>query len=194
MPDLAGATRWLETSPLHRLPLYAMAAAIHAVLSPMEAFGLGGGELLKNLALREIERVGRTSESLGLGRKGLEHLLALGVLADGLSERAATQLAEAGACERSNADFVEALSRSPWWKNGRLMRLQPDAPAAAFLDLALFGQGFPRGRDTLTDWMFIALRENAATFGNRLGRVLYDLHALGRAGEGLHPLLSAHDN
>jgi tetratricopeptide (TPR) repeat protein len=188
LPDLGGARRWLETSPLHRLPLYAMAGAIHAVLSPTEAFGLGGGELLKNLALREIERVGRTSESLGLGRKGLEHLLALGVLADGLSERAATRLAGAGACERSNADFVEALSRSPWWKNGRLMRLRPDALAAAFLDLALFDQGFPCGRDSLTEWIFIALRENAATFGNRLARVLYDLHTLGRVGEGLHPL------
>jgi hypothetical protein len=84
LPDLGGATRWLEASPLHRLPLYAMAAAIHAVLSPTGAFGLGGGELLKNLALREIDRVGRISQSLGLGRKGFEHLLALGVLADGV--------------------------------------------------------------------------------------------------------------
>lgn len=188
LPDLGSARRWLEASPTHRLPLYAMAAAVHAVLSPTEAFGLGGGQLIKNLALREIERVGRTSQALALGRAGLERLLALAVLADGLSERAVTELAEAGACEQPKTEFVEVLSRSPWWSNGHLMRLQPDPLAAAFLDLALFDHEFPRGRDALTDWMFIALQENAPTFGNRLGRILYDLQSLHQSNEGVHPL------
>ena len=172
MPDLREARRWLEASPPHRLPLYATAAAIHAVLSPREAFGLAGGELLKNLALREILRVRHTSEALGLGQEGLERLLALGVLADGLSERAVSELAKAGVCGGSKSDIVEALARSPWWKNGRLIRLEPDAPAAAFLDSALFfSPKFPKGRAALSDWMFIALQENAATFGNRLRRI-----------------------
>ena len=53
VPDLGGAGAWLALSPLHRVPLYATAAAIHAVLSPKEAFGLAGAELLRQLALRE---------------------------------------------------------------------------------------------------------------------------------------------
>ncbi len=171
------------------LPLYASAAAIHAALAPAEAFGLSGGDLLKKLAGREMDRVRPVSESMGLGRNGLERLLALGVLADGLSEAAVGELARAGACEASRPDFVSALARSPWWRRGRLARLEPDAPAAAFVDLALFGVDFPQGRDALSDWLFIALRENASSLGGRLGRVFYDLHGLGRAdGAGVHPL------
>ena len=148
------------------------------MLSPREAFGLSHAHLLKDLALREVRRVQETSKALGLGTEGLERLLALGVLADGLSESAVTELAKAGVCENPSSDIVSALSRSSWWKNGRLARLEPDAAAAAFLNLALFGQSFPKGRDALPEWMFTALRQNAATFGGRLGRILYDLHAL----------------
>ena len=84
---------------------------------------------------------------------------------------------------------MSALAGSPWWRRGRLARLVPDAPAAAFVDLALFGVGFPQGRDALSAWLFAALRENASSLGGRLGRVFYDLHGLGRAdGAGVHPL------
>jgi pimeloyl-ACP methyl ester carboxylesterase len=71
-PDFRDARSWLEASPRHRrLPLYATAAAIHAVLSPKEAFGLGEADILKDLALREIRRVQETSTALGLGQGGL---------------------------------------------------------------------------------------------------------------------------
>ena len=73
MPDVRGATAWLAASSRRRLPLYATAAAIHAALSPSEAFSLGGGDLLKKLAGREMDRVRPVSESLGLGRNGLGH-------------------------------------------------------------------------------------------------------------------------
>jgi hypothetical protein len=173
-PTFQEALQWLGTSEMHRLPLYATAAAIHAVLSPKEAFGLSHAELLKDLAFREIRRVQEASKVLGLGQEGLEHLLALGVLADGLSESVVTELAKAGVCAGPASDVVSALVRSSWWRNGRLARLEPDAPAAAFLNFALFGPSFPKGRDALPDWMFTALRQNAATFGGRLGRILYD--------------------
>ena len=188
MPDLRDAKVWLEASSIHRLPLYAMAAAIHAVLSPKEAFGLAGEEILKSLAFREIGRVDNVSIALGLGQEVLARLLALGVLADGLSEDAITELAEIGACGNSTSNIVEGVSRSPWWKEGRLIRLEPDLLAAAFLALVLFDERFPKGRDDLPEWLFVALLENAATFGNRLGRVLYDSHRLDRVREGLHPL------
>ena len=69
--------------------------------------------------------------------------------------------------------------------------MSPTRPAAAFVDLALFGSDFPQGRDALPGWLFIACRENAASFGSRLARVLYDLHEL-RPSEsaGEHPLES----
>jgi hypothetical protein len=173
-PDFREARRWLEASSRQRLPLYATAAAIHAVSSPKDVFGLGEAGLLKDLALREIRRVREPSKAYGLGEEGLERLLALGVLADGLSESAVNALVQAGVCNGAKSGVVGALSRSPWWKNGRLIHLEPDAPAAAFLDIALFGHRFPKGQDALSDWMFVALEENAATFGNRLGRILCD--------------------
>jgi len=187
-PDLRGATAWLSASALHRLPLYATAAAIHAVLSQQDAFGLAGGELLKNLGLREMERVRRASVASKLGEKTLERLLALGVLADGLGEREVTALAAAGLCEASDGDIIGRLADCSWWRCGRLIRLEPDAPAAAFLDLALFGPQFPKGRDALPEWLFIALSDNTAGFGDRLSRVLYDLHLLDGPREGAHPL------
>ncbi len=189
LPPLGEARRWLEAASMHRAPLYAMAAAIHAALSPKQAFGLGGGQLLKSLARRELDRVLPISKSLGLGERGLETLLALGVLADGLSEGAVEQLATSGACEGARPPFMSALVESPWWRRGRLLRLEPDPPAAAFFDLALFGEASPEGRADLPRWLFIASSENAATFGNRLARVLYDLHGLRSAsGAGSHPL------
>jgi hypothetical protein len=45
-PDLGAVNSWLAISAMHRIPLYATAAAIHAVLSPRDAFGLSGAELL----------------------------------------------------------------------------------------------------------------------------------------------------
>ncbi len=190
-PDLNRARAWLAKSSLNRLPLYATAAAIHAALSPSEAFGLSGAELLRNLGERELDRVRPASESLGLGRSGLETLLALGILADGLSESAIGELARAGLRQGAGPDLISGFARGPWWRRGQLMRLEPDAPAAAFVDLALFGSDFPQGRDALPEWLFIACRENAASFGSRLARVLYDLHEL-RPSEsaGEHPLES----
>src|SRR5262249_23379566 len=162
-PQFREARSWLETSSRHRLPLYATAAAIHPVLAPKDAFGLGEAGLLKDLALREIRRVREASKAFGLGEEGLERLLALGVLADGLSESAVIALAKSGVCNGAKSGVVDVLTRSPWWKNGRLIRLEPDAPAAAFFDVALFGSSFPKGRDALSDWMYAALEENAAT-------------------------------
>jgi hypothetical protein len=99
LPDLAGARAWLAKSSLNRLPLYATAAAIHAAQSPFEAFGLSGAELLRNLAARELDRVRPASGPVGLGRSGLEALLALAVLADGLGESAIEDLVRAGLCQ-----------------------------------------------------------------------------------------------
>jgi len=144
-PDLGAAVEWLGMSEIHRMPLYATAAAIHAVLSPQEAFGLGGPELLRQLALRELGRVRNTSRALGLGEEGLERLLSLGVLANGLNEEAVRNLVGSRICgtEVTTDDVLSAIAKVPWWNRGRLMRLEPDLLAAAFLDRALFSS-FPQ--------------------------------------------------
>jgi hypothetical protein len=97
-PDLRAANSWLAMSAMHRIPLYATAAAVHAVLSPREAFGLADAQLLGQLALRELQRARKTSLALGLGEEGLERLLSLGVVADGLSEGMIRKLAGSGVC------------------------------------------------------------------------------------------------
>jgi tetratricopeptide (TPR) repeat protein len=188
-PDVRAVKNWFARSPENRIPLYATAATIHAAVAPQEAFGIRGPQLLKQLALRERERVRKTSEAIGLSSEGLERLLALGVLADGLSDQTISELITRGICEqRKNSDIISSLAKSPWWKEGRLMRLEPDLLAAAFVDQVLFGTDFPHGRSELPDWLFIALREKTKTLAGRLLRLLYDLDAIADQQKGSHQL------
>ncbi len=188
LPDLSTAADWLARSPENALPLFAAAAAVHAVLAPDDPFGLGGGDLLRDLARRERRRVHHASKAVGLGDAGLERLLALAVLADGLAPPAIRELVSAGAAQAPAGDVVDLLSGTSWWRDGRLAPLQPDRPAAAFVDLALFPKALPVGHDRLPDWLFPALRDGAATLGDRLSRIFYDLAALERTAHGSHPL------
>lgn len=178
MPDMTQAAAWLQASSIHRQPLHVTAAAIHAVLSPREAFGLSGAALLYDLALRELHRARAVSRAIGLGDDGLPTLLALGVLADGLGPAAIRALAENGLGRDGEAeDVLAAVAGTPWWRSGRLERLQPDPVAAPFLGLALFRR-FPDGRPEYPTWLYLALEERAASLGNRLGRIVYDLEIL----------------
>jgi hypothetical protein len=180
-PNLSGAAEWLERSDIHRMPLFASAVAIHAVLAADKPFAFDGAQLMYELARRELRRVCNVSQTLGLGKWGLERLLALAVLGDGLGERAIATLRDAGALLGSEPDFSDRLKRSSWWRDGRLMRLEPDPAAAAFLDLTLFDPRIaPAGDERLPEWLYSAVEERAANFGGRLGRILYDLDSLSR--------------
>jgi tetratricopeptide (TPR) repeat protein len=71
----------------------------------------------------------------------------------------------------------------------RLVRLEPGRPAAAFLDLTLFDRRTaPAGDPRLPEWLYRALEERAASFGGRLGRILYDLDLLSHESKGPHAL------
>lgn len=188
-PNLDRATVWLSQNPLHRLPLFALAAAVHAVVAPNAAFGIEGGEILRDLAQRERSRVRRTSVALGIGSLTLERLLALGILADGLKPNIIEELVKAGVSDgSSDAAVVHRIADTPWWRRGALIRLQPDRVAAAFLDAVLFDAKFPQGDQHLPLWLSIALQGAERDFGDRLGRVLFDLDMSGVAHAGAAPL------
>lgn len=183
------ATAWAHEAPLHRLPLFAAAAAVHAVLAPDAAFGIEGGAVIRDLAERERARVQRTSERLGVGSNTLGRLLALGVLSDGLAVAAIERLADAGACEDVPKDqVVRKIVDAPWWQGGRLVRLRPDRLAAAFLAAELFDAKHPEGNPGLPAWLSIALTGAEDGLGSRLGRIHYDLDAAGIARNGAAPL------
>jgi hypothetical protein len=125
-PCLDRAAAWAQETPLHRLPLFAAAAAVHAVLAPDAAFGIEGGAIIRDLAERERVRVLRTSERLGAGSNTLGRLLALGVLGDGLAASAIERLVDAGLCENVPKNrIIQKAVDTPWWKGGRLARLKP---------------------------------------------------------------------
>jgi tetratricopeptide (TPR) repeat protein len=189
--DPSRVRSWLGQEEKHRLPLYAAAAAVQAVLDPAKAFGQTGAEVLTSLVLREFDRVRPASEAIGLGKDGLITLLALGVLGDGLTQDQIGDLIGLGVGAAENAEYFDRLAESPWWQQGRLLRLEPDALAAAFLNRALFPSKFPQGRKELPDWLYAALRTSGAALTGRLERVLFDLLSIAPREGGGHALEDA---
>jgi hypothetical protein len=77
--------RWLSQDPLHYLPLYLTAAAIHAVRDNDQSFSLGGRALIVRLADRELDRLRAVStKQNGFGDESLPRLAALAVARGGL--------------------------------------------------------------------------------------------------------------
>ena len=168
--------QWLrqdEASETNRLPLYVMAAALHALEKPDEGFTLSGRKLLKALALREFRRASTISEKLGLGEYGVPRLVALATLVNGLGTGAIYRLKDTLLFEKLDAD---ALKRTPWWdsEKGILAPLQPDRPAAAFVAEALLtGDGYDP--DALPQWLAAALMGREEDFCRRLPRISNDI-------------------
>ena len=130
------------------------------------------------------------SESVGLGERGLDRLLALALLTPGgLDQPAIARLGAADAAPGlAGQGLLDAVARTPWWVEGpagrRLARLEPDRPAAAFFRLALLEEPSP----ALPDWVFAASEGGADDFGPRLSRLAYDLAGLSPDGRGAEPL------
>ena len=167
-PPLEGAEVWLARAPVNRLPLMAMAAGIHAVLTRRGDFALGAPELMREVARRERARVRSVSLARGLGEFGLERLLGAALLnVEGLD---ATRVAALGALDIApgiaGQALLDALALTPWWGPAplggrRLIRLEPDRPAAAFLAAALLADPQPR----LPDWLYAASAGTGSAFG-----------------------------
>ena len=81
VPDWADGAidAWRERdSRLHALPLFAMAAAVHGVLEPDDALGIGGPDVVQALVRRERLRLSNISRALGLEERAAARLLGLG--------------------------------------------------------------------------------------------------------------------
>ena len=149
----------------HRLPLIVMAASIHAVLKPDQAFRLGGADILGELAKLELRRVRSYSRRDFNGEETvLEKLLALSLLTyPGLLDETIFALADTGLSNALNGQaMLEAARKTPFWQKpekdlpAHLQRLQPDRLAAAFMllafDLPVYSPGLP-------DWLVPAARQ-----------------------------------
>ncbi len=163
---------WLARDRQHGLPLFVIAATLHALMEPEQGFGLSGADLLKALARREMRRARNISVDVGLGQEALPRLLGLAVLAGGLDGAAIKRLRGQDGLggEALNED---ALRRTPWWDRERncLALEAPDRPAAAFVAKALLEQP----HTNLPEWLWLALRDVADDFAERLQRLQGDI-------------------
>ena len=149
VPPLDGAEAWLGRSATNRLALMAMTAGVHAALTGRGDFALGAPELMREIARRELQRVRRVSRSAGLGEYGLERLLGAALLnADGLDAArvealGALDIAPGIAGQALLDALAPALVGAAPLGGRRLIRLEPDRPAAAFLEAALLADPSP---------------------------------------------------
>ncbi|KIC51042.1 tetratricopeptide repeat protein [Tateyamaria sp. ANG-S1] len=181
VPKLVGVAEWRELNPIHSLPLFLVAASIHAVLDPKNAFALSGKELLLKLAQIEMKRVFWYSRNVLKDEAGLQKLLALSLLTlNGLSKKTIYELGQAGLCaEKSGDTLLEAVQKTPYWTKrteqvpGHLMRLQPDRPAAAFFYLALGMDDEPS--PALPRWFAQTVAQEGDEISHTLSRISFDI-------------------
>ncbi|MEM6945913.1 MAG: hypothetical protein AAF565_19380, partial [Pseudomonadota bacterium] len=181
VPDLSAARAWLATAPTHRRPLYAAASGVRAVAAESARFDYGAADLMRWLAGREIARVRRISRLAGLGRTDLERLLALALATpEGLGKSELRRLGSLGVAEKADTALLNTVADTPWWQRPtaggapRLLRLEPDQPAAAFLEAALLADPDPR----LPDWLAVPAEGAGGEFGKILARLAFDLATL----------------
>lgn len=176
---------WCKADIRHNLPIFVVAAAIHAVLNPKNAYVLAGRDLLLALAEVELLRI-RSYSRRDLGNDfDLERLLALAILTpNGLHKDSILSLSQNQVCaQHSASNLFEAVQKTPFWVRrteengehspGHILRFQPDRPAAALFYLALSfdDEASPR----LPKWFSIVASQAGMSFGSILSRVSFDL-------------------
>ena len=92
--DEAAVRAWIERDPaLHPLPLYTVAAAVHAVVEPKETLGLTGAQIITALVERERRRLDAAGRNAGWGEKAGSRLAGLAALRVDLDPSALCRLA-----------------------------------------------------------------------------------------------------
>jgi len=179
-PVVDDVDAWLKQHYSHRLPLIALAAAVHAVLDPDEAFCLGGDQVLLALAEIEIKRVRKYSDRDLNDKNALGVLLAISLLTDtGLGSEAVFSIGNTRTWPSHNgASLLNGVQATPFWvrvgaSDARsLQKFEPDVFAAAFLYLALkLAEPLP----FLPSLIRHAMQQSGPEFASILARVSLDL-------------------
>ncbi|MBY0429772.1 MAG: ATP-binding protein, partial [Rhodospirillales bacterium] len=142
LPDLPErrAALWLARSERHRLPLYACAAAIHAIFEGDEAFSLDATAVMESLVQRQLVRIDNAGDAGGWQRMAGSRLIGLAALGPGgfdsaRLEEVANPILELGI--PGSHRIVEAVKTLGWWSGRRLPAPEPGPVAAALLMKAL---------------------------------------------------------
>jgi DNA polymerase III delta prime subunit len=178
--EIEGIEEWLGRDPINCLALNVVAASVHAVLSPEDAYLLDNKDILFAIANFEIKRAQSYSKRNIGDQNTLKKLLALSLLTDhGLNKYTIFLLSKSGICRKLSADeLLDAVTSTPYWKSnsdtniGQLMKLAPHKAAAAFFIKAL---SIEDPSPSLPEWINIVLSQNNSGFLHIAGRMIYDV-------------------
>lgn len=174
--DETAVTAWHDRRPqLHGLPLFATAAAVHAVLEGQPEFRLAGGQVISALVKRERKRLDLAGRGRGWGERAAARLHALAALRNGLDAQAVQALAAAGPPLGlpEAGRIVDDLIHFGWLEGGLLPAPQPDLLAAELLYQVLRER-----QDAAPHWLAVALPEEHMMEPTRLDRLAYDMAQL----------------
>lgn len=164
-------TVWLDRRPLHRLPLFVTALALHAALTPERAvLDLDDVAILTALADRERDRLRGLAEGAGFVPEALERVMALAAVSGRVSRATLTELAarhpEIGLGDP--ARVVDRIARAGLTTDP-LEPPQPDLLAAVFAARTL-----GKRADCAPEWLWTAFEPDIAEAIANAGRLTYD--------------------
>jgi hypothetical protein len=174
--DDAAIAAWHARNPtMHGLPLFATAAAVHAVLDRAATFELAGEDIIGALVRRERMRLEHAGQNAGWGAEAASRLHALAALRDGLDAAAVRRLA---ACDLETGlpqseHVIDAIRSLGWWEDDRIPAPSPDIVAAELLHQILVDRP-----DRASDWLAAVLADPASLEIERLGRLAHDMATL----------------
>ena len=174
--DDAAIAAWHARNPtLHGLPLFATAAAVHAVLDRAATFELAGEDIIGALVRRERMRLEHAGQNAGWGAEAASRLHALAAVRDGLDAAAVRRLA---ACDLETGlpqseHVIDAIRSLGWWEGDRIPAPSPDIVAAELLHQILVDRP-----DRASDWLAAVLADSASLEIERLGRLAHDMATL----------------
>ncbi len=162
---------WLALRPEHKRPLFVVAAAVHDAIHEGPVFDYTGPEIMHNLVERELARLRRIAETLGLQRHALARLQAIAAISGGLDRADVERLAD--------PDFrlglppgnqvANLVERSGVMVEDKLPAPEPDLVAACFVTDVMAERA-----DEAPEWLWAGLEGDIADGLQRVARLAYD--------------------
>jgi hypothetical protein len=171
---------WLgRNSLLHTLPLFIIAAAIHAVIDPGQALGFSGEQIVQALVDRELNRMrGASLDAKFASKEAVSRLAALAAVRGGLDVNDLARLSSPSlrlGLSEGGTRIVENVRRLMWWQGERWPAPTPDIIAAALLFKVLKADS-----DMASEWLWAAIDGTGREIIDRLGRLSYDIGTIYR--------------